>query len=419
MIEHNIGESYENPYHKKYYGFLKGIVTQNNDPEMRGRVKIAIPEFIIHYLRSAGLDPDVYAGRFVGGENINTIFDAKTLEELNKNLKWAEQASPLIGGGTAGVFDAKNKIATVGEGYTGSGFREPLGDDGITPSGESIAPKASISQHGIEGGHGVGSKTGLCDPYNQTYSPDAINNASKGMFSVPRVGSQVWVFFDQGSPEHPVYMAYVYDKSDWNSVMNPQGSNPNLHYPAGAENVQDSEPYYLTGQTVLNNKSGSLQFTETDGFEKIKMSHFSGSFYEMNNKHIAEASTGNKTSIIQGDKFTTVNGDHAEVIKGDTYITYRGDVHIIYGDLENKTLYEEWRKVTEPAFAHSAQFATPIVPIPDPTLTGIIKKNVNQNFKFPANRLTNNIKALGSKLMVIPNKLMKIVPHDFLGIKLF
>jgi len=55
--------------------------------------------------------------------------------------------------------------------------------------------------------------------------------------------------------DYPVYIGYVFDKRDWNSVLNPQGSNPSPHYPGSAENMQDNEPYFFTGQTVLNSKS--------------------------------------------------------------------------------------------------------------------------------------------------------------------
>ena len=38
-----------NPLDEKHYGFFKGIIMQNNDPERRGRVKIAIPEFFVEH----------------------------------------------------------------------------------------------------------------------------------------------------------------------------------------------------------------------------------------------------------------------------------------------------------------------------------------------------------------------------------
>ena len=48
-----------NKFDDKHYGFFRGMVMQNNDPERRGRVKIAIPEFTSHLARDLGLSPDV------------------------------------------------------------------------------------------------------------------------------------------------------------------------------------------------------------------------------------------------------------------------------------------------------------------------------------------------------------------------
>jgi hypothetical protein len=414
-----------NAYEQKHYGFFRGIVMQNNDPERRGRVKIAIPEFTSHLARDLGLPADIYSARFVGGDNINTFFNKDALKKFCDVLIWAEQAAPLIGGGTAGVFDAKNGVATVGEGYKGTGLREPIQEESITPSGESVSPKAAISINANPGGFEQGYRTGLCDVYNQTYAPSPINNATKGMFSVPRVGSQVWLFFENGNLDNPVYIGYVFDKQDWNSVMNPQGSNPSPHYPAGAENRQNSEPYFFSGQTVFNSKAGSLEFVETDDFEKIKLSHYSGSFYEINNHVVAEICTENKTSIVNQNEHHTVKGDFGQHILGDAHIIYRSDVHITYGDPDNKTYYDEWREKAAPAFANAALFSEQGRYVLDPTETGESKGGPNKTFSHPPaetggggnGQLT--LKTDWTTLLtgMNPSEYMKKVAHTELGVK--
>jgi hypothetical protein len=408
----------DNTFKEGLYGFYRGIVVQNDDPEKRGRVKIAIPQFFVHYLREANLPQDTYLARFVGGENIVTVLDATALEKFSKVLKWAEQASPLIGAGTAGVFDAKNKIATVGEGYNGSGSFEDLKENSITRSGEPVSPKATRSINGTPGGFDIGYKTGIHDLYNQLYAPTQINNATKGIFSVPRVGAHVWLFFDQGSAEHPVYMAYVFDGSDWRSVVNPQKSNPSPHYPAGAENKQDKEPFFLTGQTVLNTKAGSLEFIDTDDFEKIKMSHYSGSFYEMNNHFTCEVSVENKSSIVYQNETETVFGDHAKIVQGDAHLIYRGHTHITYGDPDNKTLYDQWVETAKPAFLHAALFSQPVTIVKDPTTNGAAKKNQNSKYRYPNNQLSSKPKKTWSLTLanMNPTKHMKLVQHKELGV---
>lgn len=405
-----------NPLDEKHYGFFRGTVTQTNDPERRGRVKIAIPEFMSQHARQAGLDADVYSSRFVGGSNVTSMLDAPTLQKFNEVLKWAEQAAPLIGGGTSGVFDAKGKVATVGEGHRGTFVREPLGEESITPSGESVSPKACISAQANPGSFDQGYKTGICDVYNNTLAPSPINNATKGMFSVPRVGSQVWVFFENGSLEHPVYMAYIFDKSDWNSVTNPQGSNPSLHYPAGAENMQDGEPYFFTGQTVFNSKAGSLEFIETDDFEKIKLSHYSGSFYEIGNHITAEVAVENKITVVNQQETHTVKGDYGLRVMGDTHIRYDGDVHLTYGDPDNKSLYEDWVKTAAPAFEHAANFNDQFRLIKDPTKTGASKGGPNKTNSHPA-KLTLETGWTGHLKGVVPSSYKQKIQHTMLGVK--
>jgi hypothetical protein len=406
-----------NSFEEKHYGFFRGIVMQNNDPERRGRIKIAIPEFVAQYAREAGLPADDYAARFVGGSNINTIFDATALQKFNSVLKWAEQVSPLIGGGTSGVFDAKNKVATVGEGHRGV-LREPLGEESITPSGESVSPKAAMSIHAVPGGFDQGSNTGLCDVYNNSIAPSPINNATKGVFSIPRVGSHVWLFFEDGSLDHPVYMGYVFDKNDWNSVLNPQGSNPSPHYPGPSENIQDGEPFYFTGQTVLNSKAGSIEFIETDDLETIKLSHYSGSHLIISNHVTADVAVENRTIITNGDEHHTVKGNLGVTVLGDVHYTYRGDIHVTYGDQNNKTYYDEWVDKAKPAFMHAAQFAEKERTIKDPTLDGeTTKKGPNDNYTHP-----DKLKLIKSNWSIFlqqvePNSYSKKLAHEQDGIK--
>jgi len=404
-----------NKFDDKHYGFFRGIVMQNNDPERRGRVKIAVPEFTSHLARDLGLSPDVYSARFVGGDNINTMFNKDALKKFCDVLMWAEQAAPLIGGGTSGVFDAKTGVATVGEGHRGGDFREILGDESITPSGESVSPKACLASNAVPGSFDTGSKTGMCDVYNESLAPSSINNATKGMFSIPRVGAQVWVFFEDGNMDRPVYIGYIFDKADWNSVTNPQGSNPSLHYPAGSENMQDGEPFFFTGQTVFNSKAGSLEFIETDDFEKIKISHYSGSYNEIGNHLTAEVNVENKTTVTNQNEFHTIKGDSAFIVLGDRHEHYRGDHHMTYGDPDNKTFYDNWVETAKPAFAHATQFSQKERTIIDPTQTGESKGGPNKTFSHPA-QLTL-VKSWGSFVNGLnPTQHSNKIQHTELGV---
>lgn len=370
-----------NPNDEKHYGFYKGKVIQNNDCERRGRVKVFIAEFASDLASKIGVQPSVLQARFTGGKNINTFLDSNVLEKLKGVLPWVEQASPLMGGGTSGVYDIKNDIATVGEGHRGATSFENLGEESITPSGESVPARAGYSIHGTPGLCDTGYKTGLCDTYNQSLAPTALNNASKGMFSIPRVGAEVWIFFENGNVNKPVYMAYAFDKSDWGSVFNPQNSNPELHYPGGSENIKgDGDPFFFTGKTVFNSKAGSLEFVETDDFEKVKVTHYSGSFLEFGNHVTSEVAIENKTTYVNGDCFHSVKGNSVVRVNGDMHFRYEGHVYQTFGDPDKKTYYTEWVEKAAPAFNHAAAFNDKERKLTDPTKDGQAKGNVNDKY---------------------------------------
>lgn len=405
---------------QKFYGFHRGIVIQSNDVEKRGRVKILIPELGTQLSRIVGenVNPpnERFEARFCGGQNINTFLDSERLELAKKGLFWCEQASPLIGSGTSGTYDIKNNIATVGEGHRGAPF-EPLGDDSITPSGESVSPKACLSINGTPGLCDIGSKTGTADTYNQSFAPAAYNNAVKGLLSIPKVGAQVWVFFENGSIMHPVYFGYVFDKSDWHSIFNTQESNPDLHYPAGSENIKDNEPYFSSGKMVLNSKAGSIEFIETDDMEKFKISHYSGSFYEMNNHITTEVSIENKSTIINEQEHHSVKSSRTVVVNGESHNTYKGNYYATYGDKNNKLLYEQWMQVAEPVFQHATTFNKTEIKAKDPTQKGEAKSNCNNNYSHP-DKLTLERSDWNLYIKsVTPKSYKKIVQHTYLNVK--
>jgi hypothetical protein len=203
--------------------------------------------------------------------------------------------------------------------------------------------------------------------------------------------------------------------------MNPQGSNPSLHYPAGSENMQDHDPYYFTEQTILNTKAGSLEFIATDDFETIKFSHYSGSVYQMSNHVTGELCAENKSTIIKMDEYHSVFGNQTSIVKGDSYITYMGEHHVTYGDHTNKTLYQDWVDKAAPAFSHAAQFAKKEWEIKDPTTINPEKKGSKEapNYKFthPKNNLTltTDWNALLKDMNV--SDFQQQIQHEILGVE--
>ena len=83
---------------QNYYGFYRGIVIDNSDPDSRGRVKVFLPEFATSIINKMGLPNDIdYEVKFVG---TNPLLSGEALEYAKRVSKWAEQASPLVGSGS-------------------------------------------------------------------------------------------------------------------------------------------------------------------------------------------------------------------------------------------------------------------------------------------------------------------------------
>jgi hypothetical protein len=141
---------------KKFYGFHLGYVVQNNDPDRGGKVKVYIPALMptlasnsqeintedaqveINFKDFSSLSPDVVA-------------------KLKNILPWARQLSPLIGSGTAAIFNANSNTSTTANNtFSRAGFLGSL-LNGIVPTAQP-GPGSSISQRVrtlISGGFGA------------------------------------------------------------------------------------------------------------------------------------------------------------------------------------------------------------------------------------------------------------------------
>lgn len=289
----------------KLYGNHVGIVVQNDDPEMAGKVKIYIPQ----------LTPSVYKKwiekktnkkyKFIGanidalltnGEKVDDIDGITSiLHELKQILPWAQCAAPLTSENASGRFNALPSLAHTTDSNFSSGFNTPLS------ANESHAPA-----HFYEKEENRLTDSFPTNPWSGFYVPEKMSNMPTGMFGVPRVGSHVWVFFIDGNVHFPVYFAAAYGKTDWNAIYSKQD------YPGSFENNQtgsatnDNATY--RNKFVINQKGATISINNTDLQESIKITHYSGSFKEYNNIVTTELNTGNKQSLTVGDVFSSVKG---------------------------------------------------------------------------------------------------------------
>lgn len=144
--------------------------------------------------RSYGLDPN----KKYTAEEIEASADLALRAKLF--VGDAVMRSPTKGGFAVGVGDSNGLGATVGESTWERAERnEPLANG--SESGERLVIKTT----------------------NQGVNAYGSVNMSRpggpvGSFSIPMVGAKVWVMFEGGSPQRPIYMGQVYDPSNIQSV---------------------------------------------------------------------------------------------------------------------------------------------------------------------------------------------------------
>ena len=154
---------------------------------------------------------------------------------------------------------------------------------------------------------------------------------------------------------------------------------------------------------------------ETDDFEKIKISHYSGSYYEVGNHLTAEVNVENKTIVTNQKEHHTIKGDSAYIVLGDMHEHYRGEHYMTYGDPDNKTFYDDWKQKAAPAFYHAANFSEQARLIEDPTKSGASKGGPSKTYNHPTEltlktNWTNLLKGMN------PTAYAKKIQHTELGV---
>ena len=270
-------------------GIVLGIVVQNNDPQKRGRVKIFIPSLSLNLYENWD------------NENANKSFTdlsdpiiKDVVDKIKNQLPWANCAAPVFGEVGGGYYDS-------------SGKKTKTGDD---PDRESDKPAKAIED------------TPPTDNFGNKYEHDSYSNTSKGLFSIPRVGSKVWVFFENGNLNRPVYFATSYDKEDW---VNIEDEN----YPDDFENIyNETGDTTYKNKTVVSQKGGVIEIVNTDNKESIQISHYNGGFKIWNNGGTKEYIEGTDRKLVSAGQFETVTNDSNKVVKKNVNLRIGEDFNI-------------------------------------------------------------------------------------------
>ena len=328
---------------KKYYGNHIGIVIQNNDPEKAGKIKIFIPHISSTIYNNWVGKGENKTLKFIGN-NINEDL-TEVLDDLKKITPWADCAAPLVGESSSGRFNNFNLTGSVSD----SNFLDTVTSATSALTGEGAAPSNFYDEttRVTDAFTNASENINRPNPLSYEYKPNGYSNEAKGAFCVPSVGAHVWVFFREGNPNFPVYFAASFGQSDWQGIYESQ-NEPGLDYPSTYENKNASITEYnnnveaYRNKYVINQKGGTLEFVNSDLNEKVRMTHYSGSFKEMNNQSTIELNTKNKQGLTLNDSYDTIRGFKNEYTgKNLDEIVYR-DKYKKVGSL-NEEYFKKWK----------------------------------------------------------------------------
>lgn len=338
-----------------YNGFYLGIVVQNNDPEKRGRVKVYIPHVAATLYKDwnetfkSGLDKHF---AFLD-KNTNPDID-KVLQYLKETLPWAEIAQPIFGGSASGRYHAHSKVGSTSD----SNYWDPDGlafgllgefqEQGFRPAqnfmrGNRITD--AFSQTDV-------SHNRLVNPNANQYVPSDYSNLARGVFSIPNVGSHVWLFFLNGDSNYPVVFASSSGQEDWLRIYTKQKSTDTTEdkknsvspdYPDSYENLSSDEKAFsdhniktFRSKHVINSNKHVFEMVDTDLAEILKMTHYSGSFLEFNNNVTTRLATNNDQLLVIGDQFITVRKNQSIYVANYQETIIDGDRVTKLGDFTAK-----------------------------------------------------------------------------------
>jgi hypothetical protein len=363
-------EADTNSLSQKVYGFQRGVVIKNSDPEGRGRVKIFLPSLAKQVINSMTDKQDgekQWCFKYLGDkvlsdkpEDVASTSDAATkipdeyMHTLAGVLDWVEQASPLVGGGGIANYDAGRKTAHTSD----SPYPTTDGKAGQKPA---MMPTRAGAINAISSGSGnkQAEHAGNVDPHVHNQARPSYSNAAKGMFSVPNVGAHVWVFFEGGDVTRPVYFAYSYTGEEWTSVQKQNPCNPDLHSPPMKANDPAGGTDLHTGKTVLNERGGCVEIVNTTDFESVRIGDYNGNHMNMDKFGITRSTAlgKNMKEEVNGDYFLDVKGNYTMRIQGNKQTILQGYDQTVNGNLQDTQYQQQWMEAASPVMKNSSRRA--------------------------------------------------------------
>lgn len=329
---------------EKTDGIHIGIVIQNNDPEKRARVKVLVPHLAPALNDFFTENDKIFT---VPGVSDNSEEIVKTFEEAKKFLPWAEYAGPMFGGSATGRYNATLGVSTTNDGTDiSSKDLETDLDYGFRPSNLYV-DKFAVNDdfNKVDDNH----KT--VNPFSYEYKPSNYSGLARGMFSIPNVGSHVYVFFLGGERNKPIYFASAYSTDDIKRIYSLYNDPKKLttpDYPATYENTklltesEDSKTF--RSKTVFNTNKHTLEFIDTDHQERVKLTHYSGSFLSFTNDCTTQFSTASNQMLVLGDRFQTIKKSNSTSVGFNDELIVKGNAYRAIGTT-NKTLIDSLKGI--------------------------------------------------------------------------
>lgn len=162
-----------------------------------------------------------------------------------------------------------------------------------------------------------------------------------GIFSTPKINSHVWVFFNEGDPQYPVYFAQHVVVADWQRIK--EAASPGV-----SQGNNDTELSRKSTSAVAQPGAGIVQFItqhevdSTTGLMRddsgIKISGTNGGMFSLMSTGNVEYAPVNKTTKVAGNNFLTVEGAHQVAIKSSSVTTIAEDHTTIIGDTSPESI---------------------------------------------------------------------------------
>lgn len=235
------GSNNASEYNRNDQAFYKGIVVKNNDPLQLHRVKIFVPELSNQPLEGWLQEYKRLNFRFPGVNNKEDVWaDTTVFEEIATFLPWAESCNPLIGENSPARYHSPEQEAVMTDGNYEDEFRVN-DEEAVTLKSGSFSPAFLFESFDTTQSDAfINPANNFCcksNPYAFMYRPSANVNKAKGVFSVPSVGSKVWVFLYQGDQNFPVYIGGRNDYRESALINNMDNEESiSLDYPNQFEN---------------------------------------------------------------------------------------------------------------------------------------------------------------------------------------